>query len=63
VSLLLLGGASALGYGRTPLRAFVFVGVGNEEKCMAAPCYIELWNSIRKKGRSRQTKEEGDVRR
>ena len=42
MSLLLMGGASALGYRQTPLRAFVFVGVGNEEKYMAAPCY---WRS------------------
>ena len=29
-----MGGASALGYEQMPIRAFIFVGVGNE-KCMA----------------------------
>ena len=34
-----MGGASALGYEQSTLRAFIFVGVGNEEKCIAAPSY------------------------
>jgi hypothetical protein len=34
-----MGGASALGYEQMTLRAFIFVGVGNEEKCIAAPRY------------------------
>jgi hypothetical protein len=29
-----MGGASTLGYEQMTLRAFVFVGVGNEEKCI-----------------------------
>jgi hypothetical protein len=34
-----MGGVSTLGYEQMTLRAFIFVGVGNEEKCIAAPRY------------------------
>ena len=46
-----MDGASALGSEQMTLRAFIFVGVGNEEKCIAAPRYRRGWNS---RGRRRR---------
>jgi hypothetical protein len=54
-----MGGASTLGDEQITLRAFIFVGVGTEEKCTAAPHYwhftvdgdiLENGGDIRKRG-------------